>query len=96
MVQDNQPLGDTPPQSIGREKSHVADVKHHENGSDLTNIDTHHQTLALEGYELDTDELPKGYFWSAKFLGTFFGVGMNLMGSTVCTSTATVAFLLLI
>lgn len=34
------------------------------------------------GFETDIDELPKGYFTSIQFIGSYLGVGMNLMGST--------------
>ena len=83
MAHANQPTDDVMSNSGGVEKTLVADIQHRENESDLTHMDTHHQELARDGYLLDTDELPKGYYWSSKFLGTFFGIGMNLMGSTV-------------
>lgn len=58
-------------------------VQHHE-GLDYASesVRLHHGELIQAGFELDTDELPKGYFTSSKFLGTFLGIGMNLMGST--------------
>lgn len=31
---------------------------------------------------VDVDELPKGYYYSPRFLGTFLAVGINLMAST--------------
>lgn len=38
--------------------------------------------VTAAGYAIETDELPKGYFWSPRFLGTFVAVGMNLLSST--------------
>lgn len=40
----------------------------------------HHATD--KGFALDSEELPKGYFYSKSFLGTFLAIGFNLMGST--------------
>lgn len=58
-------------------------VNHHEGLDHVSDsIPSHHGELAQAGFELDTNELPKGYFTSSKFLGTFLGIGMNLMGST--------------
>ena len=85
MTNTRKSFADSPTHQNEIEKNSVSDVQHHENGIDLKHMDTHHQALARDGYELDTDELPKGYFYSSKFLGTFFGIGMNLMGSTVCS-----------
>jgi MFS family permease len=54
-------------------------VEHHEMSSNSSNtVDQHHH----QPMEMDTNEMPKGYYTSTKFLGTFFGIGMNLMGST--------------
>src|SRR4051812_35398322 len=57
--------------------------KHHE-GLDHQHQDAaqHHQELGKAGYDFDTDELPKGYYTSMKFIGTFIGICFNLMGST--------------
>ena len=34
------------------------------------------------GFAVESNELPKGYFSSLRFMGTFCAVGMNLMSST--------------
>ena len=59
-------------------------VKHYEeHGHRHNNHHEHHlQSVAEGGFATDTDELPKGYFTSLKFIGTFLGIGMNLMAST--------------
>jgi MFS family permease len=42
----------------------------------------HHAEPTQHSTEIDTEELPKGYFTSLQFIGSFLGIGMNLMGST--------------
>ena len=44
--------------------------------------DEHIEELVEKGFAADAQELPKGYFSSINFLGTFFAVGFNLMAST--------------
>jgi MFS family permease len=51
-------------------------VKHHENH------DHHREGLTEHGFAADSEELPKGYFTSFYFIGSFLGTGMNLMAST--------------
>ncbi|KAH6673045.1 fungal trichothecene efflux pump [Halenospora varia] len=53
-----------------------AQIEHHEGNTH------HHEELAEHGFAAETDELPKGYFSSFYFIGSFIGTGMNLMGST--------------
>ena len=38
--------------------------------------------ITAAGFAIDSDELPKGYFFRPKFVGTFVAVGMNLLSST--------------
>lgn len=35
-----------------------------------------------QGFTIESEELPHGYFTSAPFLGTFVAIGVNLMAST--------------
>jgi MFS family permease len=48
----------------------------------LNTITQHQQDCVNQDFEVDVNDMPKGYYTSAQFLGTFFGIGMNLMGST--------------
>jgi hypothetical protein len=41
-----------------------------------------HDAVTDAGFAIESDELPKGYFLSPRFLGTFVAVGMNLLSST--------------
>jgi hypothetical protein len=41
-----------------------------------------HDVVTDAGFAIESDELPKGYFLSPRFLGTFVAVGMNLLSST--------------
>lgn len=56
------------------EKSGMTD--HLESRSD--NTPSHQDDF---GYAGDADEMPKGYFYSAYFLGSMAAVGMSLLGS---------------
>ncbi|ORY15284.1 fungal trichothecene efflux pump [Clohesyomyces aquaticus] len=42
----------------------------------------HDDTVGERGFETAGDELPKGYYTSISFIGTFIAVGFNLLGST--------------
>jgi predicted MFS family arabinose efflux permease len=46
------------------------------------NLRNEQDTVAAGGFAIESDELPKGYFLSPRFIGTFFAVGMNLLSST--------------
>jgi len=41
-----------------------------------------HEDVRVHGYSVESDELPKGYFTSPFFIGSFIACGMNLMAST--------------
>ncbi len=47
-----------------------------------THVEDRAATPADHGYSVDADELPKGYFTSRYFVGSFIACGMNLCGST--------------
>lgn len=83
MADANHPSAEMPRTPAEIHEIKDTDIQHHEDSSDITRIDTHRQVPHQDSNAFDTDELPKGYFLSTKFLGTFFGVGMNLMASTV-------------
>jgi MFS family permease len=42
----------------------------------------HHDELHSHGFALESEELPRGYFTSLAFIGTFIAIGMNLAAST--------------
>jgi len=42
----------------------------------------HHDELHAQGYALESEELPRGYFTSPFFIGTFVAIGVNLASST--------------
>jgi hypothetical protein len=42
----------------------------------------HHDELHAHGFALESEELPRGYFISPSFIGTFVAIGMNLASST--------------
>lgn len=41
-----------------------------------------HDAVTARGFAIESDELPKGYYLSPRFIGTFLAVGMNLLSST--------------
>lgn len=41
-----------------------------------------HDAANARGFAIESDELPKGYYLSPRFIGTFIAVGMNLLSST--------------
>ena len=55
--------------------------------SDVREVETatppsEQDAVVAGGFAIESDELPKGYFLTPRFIGTFFAVGMNLMSST--------------
>ena len=48
----------------------------------LEHQNQHIEELVEKGFAADADELPKGYFTSVNFIGTFCAIGFNLMAST--------------
>jgi len=45
-------------------------------------IPAQHESITHLGFVAETEELPKGYFYSWHFLGTFCAIGVNLASST--------------
>jgi MFS family permease len=52
-----------------------------EKDSAAEHVELHEQNVS-QGFLTDTEELPRGYFRSTYFLGTFVAIGVNLMAST--------------
>jgi MFS family permease len=48
----------------------------------LENQNDPHQEIHSQGYALESEELPRGYYTTPAFIGTFFAIGMNLASST--------------
>lgn len=63
--------------------THKTDVAHNENVSE-SNANTLEHTLAhdIHGFEIDSAALPKGYYRSRFFLGTFLATGLAIICGT--------------
>lgn len=66
--------------TMATEKSE--EIQHYENTSSSHHEHEHGVHNYSRGFAADAEALPKGYFYSPRFIGTFFATGMNLMAST--------------
>jgi MFS family permease len=60
-------------------------IKMHDEKDTIQRLEVHndhHEELHAHGFALESEELPRGYFRTLGFIGTFFAVGMNLASST--------------
>lgn len=67
--------------SVYRQVEMATPSEHSPTSDKEASISIYHDENAV-AVVVDVDELPKGYYYSLRFLGTFLAVGINLMAST--------------
>lgn len=66
---------------MAEEKPQIEALKEH-NEQDLSDHTSNSDNVNGRDFTVDEDELPKGYFRSARFLGSMFGIGAGLGAGT--------------
>ena len=57
--------------------------QHTEHIDQTSSMDHDNNAVGERGFDIESEELPKGYYYSPFFLGTTVAIGLNLMVSSL-------------